>query len=67
MRYVVGIVFLFLLALAAAVGIWVLATWIIVWNVNDMLAVGVNFWNVFWTLLGLSMALGGTGAAVSRL
>lgn len=48
-----GIV-VFLVFLALAVGWFVLAVWIAVWNVTDMQNVGVNFWNMFWlTIAGL--------------
>jgi hypothetical protein len=53
------------LALALAVGAFLLAVWVLVWNINDMIDNGVNFWNVFWSLLALAWTIGGTGRALS--
>jgi len=56
---------LVLLGIAIAVGAFILAVWIFVWNINDMLANGVNFWNVFWPLLAATLLFGGSAKAAS--
>lgn len=61
--FLVGL--LVFLGIALGVGIFVLATWVIVWNVNDIIAVGANFWNVFWILLTTSVLFGGMNKVVS--
>lgn len=59
-------VLLILAGLAIGVGLWILGVWIVVWNVNDIAAVGANFWNVFWIMLVASFLFGGTSRAVSK-
>lgn len=60
-----GIVLLILLVIAAAIGAFILAVWVVVWNVNDIADKGANFWNIFWILLVLSGVVGGTSKAAS--
>lgn len=61
----VGIVLSFIVGIAVAVAAFVFATWIVVWNLNDMAAVGVNFWNTFWILLVGVCLFGGSAKAAS--
>lgn len=61
---VLGGVLLFLVLLALAVGWFVLAVWVAVWNVTDMQSVGVNFWNMFWLFIAGLMVFS-PGAALS--
>lgn len=53
-------------ALAVAIGGFILAVWMLVWNITDMQNVGVNFWNVFWSLLALTFVLGGSAKWASN-
>lgn len=55
----------FLAAAALAVAVFVFGTWVVVWNVNDIAAVGANFWNVFWILLVGTVFFGGASKATS--
>lgn len=48
---VIGIILLVAVVITAAVGWFVLAVWMIVWNVTDAQNVGVNFWNMFWIVV----------------
>lgn len=48
---------------ALAVGALTLASFTILWNTQDIITNGLNFWNVFWlTLTGVAL-FGTTGAA----
>jgi len=62
-----GFVVFLLVVGAIALGIagFVLATWMVVWNVSDIQAHGINFWNAFWLLVVLAAIGGGTGASSS--
>ena len=60
-----GIVLLFIVGVAVSVAAFIFATWIVVWNVNDIIAVGANFWNVFWILLVGVCLFGGSAKAAS--
>ena len=60
-----GILLVILLSIAVAIGAFVFGTWVVVWNVSDMIDNGVNFWNVFWILLVLAGITGGTSKAAS--
>lgn len=62
---VLGGILLFLILLAVAVGWFVLAVWVAVWNVTDMQSVGVNFWNMFWLFVAGAMVLTPGGVASS--
>ncbi len=61
----VGIVFAFIVGIAISVALFVFGVWIVVWNLNDMAAVGVNFWNTFWILLVGCALFGGSAKAAS--
>lgn len=50
---------------AAAVAVFILAVWILVWNLTDIQNVGFNFWNVFWIALTTTALFGGTNKALS--
>jgi len=50
-------------AFAVAIAGFILATWMVVWNVTDIQQHGINFWNAFWLLIVLASIGGGSGAA----
>lgn len=56
---------LVVLAIAVAILIFIGGTWVVVWNINDMINVGVNFWNTFWVLLVGTVFFGGAAKAGS--
>jgi hypothetical protein len=54
---------LILVGIAAAIGLFVLGVWMVVWNANDIAANGANFWNVAWlgvVALGLASLIAGS-------
>ena len=59
------VVLVVLLGLLIRVAIVVFAAWIVAMNINDMIAVGVNFWNVLWTLLATSLVIGSASSATN--
>lgn len=48
---------------AFAIAMMLLTVQVFVWNINDIIANGANFWNVFWLLLFGATLFGGTGVA----
>lgn len=52
-----------LVALAAIVGLGVFVVFVYVWNINDIIANGANFWNIFWLLLVSVGVFGGVSNA----
>lgn len=54
-----------LVGLLIAAAIFIFGTWIVVWNVNDIIAHGANFWNIFWILLVGAFLFGGSAKAAS--
>lgn len=63
MKTVAGAAILLVFALVVAIALFILGVNVYVWNINDIIANGANFWNVFWLLLFGSMLFGGAGAA----
>lgn len=66
MRDVILFIVFFIVGAALGIGALVLAAWMIVWNVNDIAAVGANFWNVFWIMLVALCLFGGTSRVISK-
>lgn len=50
-------------AFALIVGAITLASFTILWNTQDIIDNGLNFWNVFWLTLTGVVLFGSTGAA----
>lgn len=57
------VVLVLIAGLLLRVVIFAIAAWIVAMNINDMIAVGVNFWNVLWTLLATSLVIGSAFSA----
>ena len=53
-----AIVALIVLAWLGALGVAVLAVFMVIWNVTDIQNVGPNFWNVAWLILAAIYLLG---------
>lgn len=58
---IVGVI----VALALFVAALIFGTWVYVWNINDIIAHGANFWNVFWILLTTLVFFGSASKATS--
>lgn len=48
-----------IVAILLGIAAFVFGTWVAVWNVQDMIDYGVNFWNMFWLLLVVACVSGG--------
>lgn len=59
------VVLVLIAGLLLRVVIVAIAAWIVAMNINDMIAVGVNFWNVLWTLLATSLVIGSASSATN--
>jgi hypothetical protein len=54
-----------ILLVAIAFAVLALAAWVLQMNLADLLAKGPNFWNCFWILLAVAVAVSG-GARLVR-
>lgn len=60
-----AIFLLVLIGIGISIMALIFGTWVYVWNINDIIAHGANFWNVFWIVLTSLVFFGGASKAAS--